>query len=367
MQGRTSPFAFIHIQRDQYVFSQIIQQMMAPLQPSDQSFSQWDLCLAQYLRYVYERSSSEASLYAYANNLFSFFRTSSAPGATPRHPEDYTHQDVEAFIHHNSPRGVQAPSISAVNQRLMIIHSFYRYASSYTLLGENGRPAFLTTTPAPTLGFRYGKPRRINRAFSEDELRKFFAVIPNDTVKGLRDRAIFLFYFWTGRRRNEVAHLRWGDLSQGMIIDDQGKRRYGWLYQWIGKGKAGQYDTAELPEPAKAALDAYLKVSGRLASMTPDSPLFIGSEKKVMPITGQAIGQILKKYARAAGLDADRLCVHSFRHAAAQTRYAKGLDLLSIQRFLRHANPNTTYGYLLMLAGTADPGAQLLLSDFGNL
>ena len=107
-----------------------------------------------------------------------------------------------------------------MNQRLAILSSFYAFASTFTITGPDGRPQVLLQRPSPTLGLRHKRPERTYRAFSEDELDRFFSVIPTDTVKGLRDRAIFLLYFWTARRREEIARLRWGDIEQATIVDE---------------------------------------------------------------------------------------------------------------------------------------------------
>jgi hypothetical protein len=81
------------------------------------------------------------------------------------------------------------------------------------------------------------------------------------TVKGLRDRAIFLLYFWTARRREEIARLHWGDIEQATIVDEFGGRKQGWRYRFYGKVKGGQQDMAELPMPAKIAIDRYLRAA----------------------------------------------------------------------------------------------------------
>jgi integrase len=200
-------------------------------------------------------------------------------------------------------------------------------------------------------------------------------------VQGLRDRAIFLLYFWTARRREEIARLRWGDLEQGVIVEEGGKRRQGWRYRFHGKGKGGQEDIAELPTPAKIAIDRYLTAARRIKTIQPHDPLFIaigpaqgGGKPGVTlppdnhtPLTSSAIAKALKKYARIAGVDAERLSIHSWRHTATQQRYAAGEDVRSLQRLLRHSNIATTDIYLRELMGTADPGASLLEDRFAHL
>ncbi len=343
----------------------------------------WERCLANFLRQLYERSHSEKSVRDYRRTLLTFF-SSSAYGGPPKHPEHYTREDVEDFLHRpsTSRRNTGAtPATATVNQRLAIVSSFYKFAATFTIPGPDGRPQPLLRTPSPTLGLRHNRPDRTYRAFSDGELDRFFEVIPSDTVKGLRDRAIFLLYFWTARRREEIARLRWGDIEQTTFVDERGRRRQGWRYRFYGKGKGGQQDWAELPGPAKQAIDRYLVAARRMKAIHSADPLFVaigpeqgGGKPGVTlpvddrtPLTSRAIAHALKQYARGAGIDVQKLSIHSWRHTAAQQRYQAGEDVRSLQRLLRHSNIATTDIYIRGLMGTADPGASLLEERFAHL
>jgi site-specific recombinase XerD len=345
--------------------------------------SPWERCLAQFLRQLYDRSRSEKTVRDYRRTLLAFF-SSSAQGGPPKHPEYYTREDVEDFLHRpsTSPRNIGAPpSTATMNQRLAILSSFYKFAATFTIPGADARPQPLLQSSSPTLGLRHKRPDRSYRAFSDDELDRFFDMIPTDTVKGLRDRAIFLLYFWTARRREEIARLRWGDIEQSVIVDEKGRMRQGWRYHFYGKGTGGQEDIAELPSPAKVAIDRYLVAARRMNHMRPDDPLFVaigpeqgGGKPGVTlprddrtPLTSRAIAYVLKTYAKEAGVDAQRLSIHSWRHTAAQNRYAAGEDVRSLQRLLRHSNIATTDIYVRGLMGTADPGASLLEGRYAHL
>ncbi len=231
----------------------------------------------------------------------------------------------------------------------------------------------------PTVGQPRARISRRYRAFSADEMRAFFAAIPTTTEIGLRDRAIFLMYFWTARRRAEVARVVWGDIAWGALIDEQGQAaREGWLYSFQGKGHGDEDSVAELPGPAKAALDAYLIASKRLDSMRPDSPLFVaigqggyytrgGPGKGEQPLSTESVARRLKHYVRQAGLDSKRLSIHSWRHTAAQQRYLVDPNVQRIRRLLQHESLATTTLYLDGLMATADPAARLLEDQFGAL
>lgn len=295
-----------------------------------------------------------------------------------RNPDQYSQSEVEAFVSqpsYGSYRPGEQVSIGTVNQRLAILSSFYRFASTYSVLDESdGQPVFLLERPAPTLGLSYGKPARHYKAFSYDEMTKFFSVIPTDTVQGLRDRAVFLLFFWSARRRSEIARLKWGDLEQTVFLDADGARRPGWLYRFYGKGRSTQQDSAEMPGEAMLALLRYLEASGRLATMQPESPLFLSlppprggnwhnSNKQ---LAGASMNRRLKFYAQQAGLDVQRLTLHSWRHTAARERHAAGSDVLEIMRLLRHSSLRMTQEYLHILSGEANHGAKLLREKFGK-
>ena len=318
----------------------------------------WSRCLSAFLTASFDRSHSSETLRIYQRALYRFF---SEPA---KMPEDYTREDVSVFIHRPSADG-KAPAVSTVNQRLSALRSFYSYAATYTIEGADGHPVAILRHPAPTSGFRHGRADRVYRAMSYEEFTQFFAVIPKDTSLGLRDRSIFLFYFWTARRRAEIQRLTWGDIEQGTIIDEGGSRRVGWLYHFRNKGSSTQDDVAELPQAAKVALDKYLIASGRMATIQATDPLFV-AEGSNRPLSFVAIFKAMKKYLKAAGLDGRGFSIHSWRHTAARARYAAGEDIRSLQRLLRHSSLATTDTYLRALAGTSNSGARLLEDRFNQ-
>jgi integrase len=146
-------------------------------------------------------------------------------------------------------RSAHARSLAPMEENI-----YYYVNATFTVPGPDGHQQVLLQTPNPTLALRHGRPDRTYLVLSDEEFDRFFAVIPTDTVKGLLDRAIFLLYFCTARRREDIARLRWGDIEQGVIVDEGGRRRQGWRYRFRGKGKRGEEDIAELPEPAKIAI-----------------------------------------------------------------------------------------------------------------
>jgi integrase len=333
---------------------------IASLLPQD-----WTEMAIAFLRDIYERSHSIKSYRLYRGMLCGFFRL------TKKSPDACTRNDIQAFMCSpcKSPgsRG-RAPAVATRNARLAILSSLWRYASFY----------FERPVPNPTLGIRALKrmPREKKRSFSEEEITRFFAAIPTDTVIGLRDRAIFMTYFWTGKRRQEVARLRYGDIEACMFVED-GTARAGFRFRYYGKGRGEQSQYAELPRLAKEAIDVYLLKSGRLASIEPRDPLFVaigppqGGGRRSMseraPLCGDSIRDNFKKYVRLAGLDATRLSVHSLRHTAAQQFWLVLPDIFKLSKFLDHHSVQTSQNYIEDLMGLANPAALLLEAKFSGL
>ncbi len=320
--------------------------------------SPWGRCLTQFLKTRQQYT-----------NILAYFLSHPA-----KMPDLYTQEDVLSYLSlpcrgQRNKGGI--PSTATSNQRLAILKSFYSFAATFTVEGADGHPMKILTTIPPTFGLKAGKYRSQANVFSFEELQQLFSVIPGD-VRGLRDKAIFLCLFWTCRRRNEIARLRYSDISPAILIDEHGQRREGYIYRFKNKGDAGM-DAAELPLPAKKAIDAYLMASGRIHTIQPNDPLFVSTPlncglqfDQSKQLDDETMARRLKYYLRQAGLSS-RFSLHSFRHSGARARFESGSDIREIQAILRHSNLAVTDIYLRKLTGTSDPGAKLLEAKYGHL
>lgn len=179
------------------------------------------------------------------------------------------------------------------------------------------------------------------KAVPWDVFLQIYRAIPTD-VQGLRDRAILLFYAFTGRRRAEVARLLVRDLD--LSSDPR---------QYTVTVKGGRVQRYELPNIVYQALKAYWVASGRVASMVADDGVFT-AEGSTEPLTANSVAAVLHSCAERAGLNwrRDKIKLHGLRHMSARQLDAAGVTLREIQAFLGHANPNTTALYLEALSGT---------------
>jgi integrase len=144
-------------------------------------------------------------------------------------------------------------------------------------------------------------------ALTKDPLEAMLATC-TDGLIGIRDRALLLFAFSSGgRRRSEVASAVMENLVK---VNGQT-----YLYR-LTHSKTDQAGTAHntdadkpLVGPAAEALTAWLTVSG-----VQSGPLFrrIRKTKAVEPLSGQAVGHVVKRRAQLAGLEGN-FGAHSLR------------------------------------------------------
>jgi site-specific recombinase XerD len=320
--------------------------------------ARWQQCYSAFLSHIESISGSTRSRATYAYTLGTFF--------ADHDPATATRSDVQNFLDapsHLKYQHGQSVKPGTRNQRLMCLNSFFKFASTFEtdgmLLFEGRSPAF---------GIQYLKTGSSPKGLTADELSQFFSIIPSNSIKGLRDRALFLVFFWTGRRRSEIARLRWRDIEHTILVQPDGNRYPGVVYSYVAKGKSRETQRAELPAPAWTAINRYLQAAGRLATIQPSDALFVSTrpDQHNRALTGDYFNALMKHYCKLAGLS-PKYSLHSLRHSAARLRYEAGSSIQDIQQYLGHSSLATTDVYLKRLSGVADVGAKLLESRFGNL
>jgi integrase/recombinase XerD len=151
------------------------------------------------------------------------------------------------------------------------------------------------------------------------------------TRLGRRDRAILETLYATGCRASEVVGLRPMDLDL-----TKGTARC------VGKGNKERQ--VPLGSRAIEALTVYLaKDRPALTARSPETEtVFVA--KSGRPLSRIALWLIVKRHARAIGLNAD-VSPHTLRHSFATHLLARGADLRAVQEMLGHASIATTQIY----------------------
>lgn len=145
-----------------------------------------------------------------------------------------------------------------------------------------------------------------------------------------RDRAMLELLYASGMRVSELINLNIGDLDCNEA-----------LVRCFGKGSKERI-VPIYPQAAKTAAEYINEIRHRLLRDESEKALFLN--RRGERLTRQGLWQILKEYARQAGLS-DMVTPHTLRHSFATHMLNGGADLRSVQELLGHANISTTQIY----------------------
>ena len=177
-------------------------------------------------------------------------------------------------------------------------------------------------------------------ALSDAQARRLLEAPPEDTLKGVRDRAIIATLLYHGMRREELCSLKVKDLQsrQGVI-------------HFKVKGKRGKIRFVPAHAQAQRLIESYLLLAGH--GDDHDGPLFrpvrnnrTGELERPLN-TNSLYRNVVRKYGQATGLNVEvnGLCVHSMRATAATNALSHEADIAKVQEWLGHANVSTTRLY----------------------
>jgi site-specific recombinase XerD len=174
-------------------------------------------------------------------------------------------------------------------------------------------------------------------AFAKADARKLLDTPAEDTLVGLRDRAILSVGLQVGLRRAEIAGLTVGDLHQNRGFDS---------LRVIRKG--GRRDALAINPQTAARLRAYIERAGHGADM--DGPLFRplhhnGKQSHARrAMDPDAIDRLVRKYAATIG-QVRGYSAHSMRATFITTALENGAQLEDVQKAAGHRDPSTTKLY----------------------
>lgn len=231
--------------------------------------------------------------------------------------ESVTSGDLAQWI---ASRREAHDAVSTLARRFATVRSFYRF-----LLRE-GALARDPTAPLP-------QPRRdrpLPRALGESDTRRLLERTDGNEPRELRDRAVLETLYGGGLRATELCGLKLRDLTLG-----EGRARV------LGKGDKERM--VQLGVKARESIEAWL-TRGRPAMLQPSSSDFLFLSDRGLPLTRQVLASIVKRLARAHGID-DATSPHTLRHSFATHMVSHGADIRAVQEMLGHASIDTTQIY----------------------
>ena len=145
-----------------------------------------------------------------------------------------------------------------------------------------------------------------------------------------RDRALLLFLLDTGVRHQELTNLKVGQVNL----------ETGAVTVWQGKGRKTR--TVFCGARTRQALQRYFAHRGEPEL---EQPLWVKEDGD--KLTRHGIRQVIRRRAKAAGVQEPG--VHAFRRAFAVNCLRNGMNLVSLQRLLGHADLSTVQRYLALV------------------
>jgi len=226
-----------------------------------------------------------------------------------------TRAHILKFLNIEGKRGLESSSVARCLVSIKLFHRFLakeRYVDNdITSILESPKlwkklPHFLT-------------PQEMDAILKTPDLK---------TKSGIRDQALLECLYATGMRVSEIIGL----IPENVYLDNR-------FIKCRGKGEKERI--VPLGSVAVSACQHYL---ARIRSKQKNSSnhFFIGRSGK--GLTRQYIWQMVKKYARLAGITKE-ITPHTFRHSFATHMLERGADLRVVQELLGHSDISTTQIY----------------------
>ncbi|HEY6952083.1 MAG TPA: site-specific tyrosine recombinase XerD [Bacteroidota bacterium] len=232
--------------------------------------------------------------------------------------EQVTEENIARFIQSLHRAELSPRSIA---RTLSAVRGFHRF-----LVGEED------ATDDPTQNLESMKrSKSLPEVLSIAEVEKILGQPDTERPLGIRDRAILETLYATGMRVSELVNLK----QSNVLFDDE-------LVLVFGKGSKERL--VPIGKSARDWITRYQRNGRTVYAKRGKSldALFLNARGTRM--TRQAIWDIIRKYARAAGIKRE-VHPHTFRHSFATHLLEGGADLRAVQEMLGHADISTTQIY----------------------
>jgi integrase/recombinase XerD len=151
----------------------------------------------------------------------------------------------------------------------------------------------------------------------------------SSTPEAKRDSAMLSLLYASGMRVSELVSLNLDDITSDGFV------------RCFGKGNKERL--VPIAQRAIIAIEEYVKEARpKIVRNNEEKALFLN--RRGDRLTRQGFWQILKGYAKSAGLDKE-ITPHTLRHSFATYMLSGGADLRLVQELLGHANISTTQVY----------------------
>ena len=208
---------------------------------------------------------------------------------------------------------------SSVNRKISSLKTFFNFLLKKKLIEVN--PFADQIMPK--------KPISLPKSISEDDVVKLLDAPKEDSLIGLRDRAMLELLYASGVRISELVNIKFSDLDLDRNI-----------IKVFGKGSKERL--VPFGEDAAQWISAYIDERKKNKDLASIKYIFLNN--RGTKISRHAFWHRLKEYCLEIGLKQD-ISPHTLRHAFATHLLNRGADLRSVQVLLGHSDLSTTQIY----------------------
>jgi integrase/recombinase XerD len=229
---------------------------------------------------------------------------------------------VSKFVANMRMRGLSESSIA---RKVVALRSWYAFMEK-----DSGIKNLVKDYLPPKI------PKRLPKALTIDEVSRLINSC-DDSIIGIRNRAILEVLYATGARVSEVVSLNVGDISKS---EDA-------VVTVKVKGKGGKERLVPLGSYAQIALDQYLVRARPVLLKKKTVPALFINESLGTRLSRQSGWQVVKDSADRANIGSE-VSPHSLRHSFATHLLDGGADIRVVQELLGHSSVTTTQIYTLV-------------------
>ena len=218
-----------------------------------------------------------------------------------------------------------------IGRKISTYRQFFSFLISEGYLNEN--PVLNIVMPKKT--------QSIPKALSSDYINKIIKIAGQDKTKeGIRNYALLEILYSTGMRISELVSLEMKSLASFSKDSETNLL--------IVKGKGRKERAVILNYMACEALKKYLKIRKNFLLQDVKSKWVfpsISKDKKIVHISRQRFGQVLKDIALKCNIDPTIISPHKIRHSFATHMLDNGANLRIVQELLGHSDISSTQIY----------------------
>lgn len=215
---------------------------------------------------------------------------------------------------------------STISRKVACLKSLFTFAYEIGYVAFNVGQAVRQPTP---------RQRLSEKLLSHGQVHRLFAAVLN-TQHELRNHAILRLFYATGIRRSELAGLQWRDIDpRADLAPPRGQ-----VTVW---GKNDKERTIILTEGTWQVLEQLRAQERAEGRGRPEDPPFWSRQGGAL--SESAIYRVVRKAAKAAGIDEKAVSPHSFRHAHITHALQNGASLHVVMDTVGHSSLQTTSTY----------------------